>query len=314
MRKIVLTAIIAFGLPGLLQAATYKEMFGRDPAVSEADTKILLSLDFKTTPLDLPSANAKLLAPKNFYYLNGPDAAKVLVNLWGNPPQSAEGILGMIFPAGKSPEDGSGWGSTVFYAAEGYVSDSDAESADYDSLLTQLKEETTASNPARITAGYEPITLVGWASAPHYDKQQHALHWARDLLFGNDKTAAHTLNYQLRALGREGVIELNFIAGMNQLDEIKAAIPEVIGLVDYDKDKKYEEFKDGDRVAAYGLAGLIAAAAGTKLAAKVGFLALAAIFFKKGAVVVLVAVAAAGRWISRLFGRKPKLPPSDGAA
>ena len=133
----------------------------------------------------------------------------------------------------------------------------------------------------------------------------HALHWARDLLFGTDPAAPHTLNYQLRMLGREGVIELNFVAGMSDLSEVKASIPQVIALVHFNPGNTYGDYRDGDKVAAYGLAGLIAVGAGAKIAAKVGFLALALAFLKKGVVFILIAAAAIAKPIINFFRRKP---------
>ena len=106
-------------------------------------------------------------------------------------------------------------------------------------------------------------------------------------------------------LGREGVLELNFVAGMSDLPEITASIPSVIGLAHYNAGKTYGEYKDGDKVAAYGLAGLIAVGAGAKLAAKVGILALGLAFLKKGAIFILIAAGAILRPILNFFRRKP---------
>jgi uncharacterized membrane-anchored protein len=123
--------------------------------------------------------------------------------------------------------------------------------------------------------------------------------------------APHTLNYQLRILGREGVLQVNFVAGMDQLQDIKSNIASVAGLVSYDRDKKYEDHVEGDKIAAYGLAGLIATAAGAKIAAKIGFLALALAFLKKGGIILAVAAGAIFRPIANLFKKKPASPPTD---
>lgn len=307
MRSIVVGLIAFAFLPALAEAKTYQEMFHR-PAPTMRDG-LLGTLDFREDKLPLPSAYAALNPAGDFYFLNAVDAAKVLTKLWGNPPDAADGVLGMVFPRQMSPEDPQAWGALIDYSDDGYVADTDAQSIDYDKVLSDLKQETEQDNVERKAKGYEPIKLVGWASPPHYDSSLHALRWARDLLFGNDMNAPHTLNYQLRILGRQGILEVNFIAGMDQLHTIETQVPRVAGLVSYDADKKYEAHEEGDKVAAYGLAGLIATAVGAKVAAKVGLLAIALVFLKKGAVVIAVLAGAIFKPIAKLFKRKPNQPP-----
>ncbi|HXV31931.1 MAG TPA: DUF2167 domain-containing protein [Sinorhizobium sp.] len=283
-------------------------MFGGAPDLPPDYARIVESLDFKQGTVTLSRANARLDVPENFYFLDPQDTRKVLVDLWGNPPQAADGSLGMIFPAKYAPQAGEAWGSVIDYVDDGYVSDADAMTTDFDELLAQLKESATESNVEREKEGYDPITLMGWASPPHYDLATHTMHWARDLIFGKDPTAAHTLNYSVRILGREGVLQMNFIAGLNQLTEIKAGLPSVTGMVQFDPGKAYADFREGDKVAAYGMAGLIAAGAGAKVAAKAGLLAIALAFLKKGGVLVVLAGAAILRFFKGLFGRKA--PPT----
>jgi uncharacterized membrane-anchored protein len=311
MRRVVIGLVICFLAPALAEAKTYEDMFGRAPP--DRYKGALESINFRLEALPLPGAHAALKVPGGFYYLDSGDAEKVLTEIWGNPSGSASGDLGMIFPLKLSPEDASAWGSVLSYSDDGYVSDADAESTDYNAVLTDLKNETEQENAERQKQGYEAIKLIGWAEPPHYDKGLHALHWARDLVFGNDMNAPHTLNYQLRILGREGVLQVNFVAGMDQLQDVKSNIPAVAGLVSYDADKKYEDHHEGDKLAAYGLAGLIATAAGAKIAAKIGFIALAFAFLKKGGIVLLLAASAIFKPITNFFKKKPRggPPPYD---
>ncbi|AGS21716.1 hypothetical protein REMIM1_CH01920 [Rhizobium etli bv. mimosae str. Mim1] len=284
------------------EARPYREMFpGRN--FSDAEKPLLQKLDFQQGAIKLPEAKATLNLPQGFYYLNPADTKTVLVEIWGNPPTAAEGRLGMIFPAKYAPTDPESWGSIVEYSADGYVSDSDAATTNYDELLQSIKESIRERNPEREKQGFPKITLVGWASAPRYDKPAHAMHWARDLIFGNDMKAEHTLNYSVRVFGREGVFEFDFIAVLSQLKEIEEAIPTVTKLVEFDKGMAYTDYVDGDKIAAYGMAGMIAAGAGAKIAAKVGLLALALAFFKKAGVLVVIVLGGALRFAKGLFTR-----------
>lgn len=304
-KNLILATLIFAAMSLSVEAKTYKQMFGVEPPALPSATNVVATMDFKQGVVSLPGAGATLNVPKDYYYLDARDAKKVLVDLWKNPPASADGTLGMLLPAQYAPDRPELWGAVLSYNPDGFVSDEDAESTDFDEVLKELQASTVENNHQREIEGFEPIKLVGWASPPHYDKTTHALHWARDLVFGTDPAAPHTLNYQLRKLGREGVLELNFVAGMSDLPAIQASIPSVVGLVNFDPGKAYGDFKDGDKIAAYGLAGLIAAGAGAKLAAKVGLLALGLAFLKKGAVFVIIALGAILKPITNFFRRKP---------
>lgn len=253
------------------------------------------SMDRQTGTLKLPKAGAVLTVPENFYYLNPADAEKVLVDVWGNPP-SSEPILGMLFPADSTPFDTDAWAVTIDYQEDGYVSDKDADSIDYSDLLKQMKKDTAAASAARVSQGYETIELVGWASPPHYDSEQKKLYWAKEIKFGSD--AVNTLNYDIRVLGRKGVLVLSFIAGMDQKPLIDNNIETVLALAEFDQGSKYSDFNpDIDDVAAYGLGALVAG----KVLAKTGFLAVALIFLKKFGVFILFGI---GALLKGLFSRK----------
>ncbi|OCJ12081.1 hypothetical protein A6U86_03250 [Rhizobium sp. AC27/96] len=294
-------------------AKSFHDMFGAEPPTGPAAT-VLKQLNFQQGAIKLSAADATLNISDQFYYLNPVDTKKVLVQLWGNPESAAGTTLGMIFPAKYPPTDPHSWGAVIDYDKSGYVSDDDAASTDYNEVLKQIQDAIKEANPEREQQGYDPITLVGWAEPPHYDKATHALHWARDLIFGKDQNGEHTLNYSVRVLGREGVTELDFVAGLDQLQEINTAIPSVINTVQYDSGKRYADFVNGDKIAAYSMAGMIAAGAGVKIAAKLGFLAIVLGFFKsfgvallalkKGLIVVLAGVVAAGRKVLGMFRRK----------
>lgn len=303
LRRYFAAAILFALFTGQAGARPYQEMFPDRSDFSDAEKPLLEKLDFQQGAIKLPEAKATLNVPQGFYYLNSADTKTVLVDIWGNPPQAAEGTMGMIFPAKYAPTDIEAWGSVVQYSADGYVSDADAATTNYDELLQSIKDSIRENNVEREKQGFQKITLIGWASTPHYDKSAHAMHWARDLLFGDDMRAPHTLNYSVRTLGRQGVFEFDFVAGLNQLKEIEAVIPTVTTLVQFDTGMAYTDYVEGDKIAAYGMAGMIAAGAGAKIAAKVGLLAIALVFFKKAGILVVVVAGAALRFAKGLFNR-----------
>lgn len=247
-----------------------------EPEESEeiSEEEFLTSLNFQTGKVVLGNNLATLDLPEQLVFLGGEDAERVLVEAWGNPPDS-ELPLGMILPAGVSPLSDESWAVTVEFEEKGFVSDEDAADIDYDEMLASLKEETEENNAWRTENGYESVQLIGWAAAPHYDAEGKKLHWAKELKFGESD---EVLNYNIRVLGRKGVLVLNFIAGMHQLPEIEQHLPMVLAMTEFNQGSRYADFDpELDEVAAYGIGALIAG----KLAAKAGLFATALLLLKK---------------------------------
>jgi uncharacterized membrane-anchored protein len=205
----------------------------------------------------------------------------------------------MIFPKGGDATDS--WGAVVTYDDAGYVKDDDAAKIDAAKLLAQMREGEEEDNRQRREHGYDQLRVAGWAEPPSYDAATHSAVWARDLeVVGKDH---HTLNYQIRLLGRRGVLSLNIIAPLDQLPQVKAVSAQVRSLAAYDVGSRYADVdKANDKMAAYGVAGMIAAGVGVAAAKKLGLLALLLVFAKKGFVLIAAGFAAVAAWLRRLFG------------
>ncbi|MDH5432887.1 MAG: DUF2167 domain-containing protein [Gammaproteobacteria bacterium] len=252
-------------------------------------------MDRQTGKIELPGNIAYLDVPENFYYLNPEDTATVLTEFWGNPPAELP-MLGMLFPSEYTPFDETSWGVTIEYVQDGYVSDDDAADIDYNDLLESMQDDTREESKERVKAGYESISLVGWAAQPRYDAESHKLYWAQELKFGD--IPVNTLNYNIRALGRQGYLVLNFIAGIDQLDEINDNLDTVMNMTNFNPGATYDDFDPSvDEVAAYGLGALVAG----KLLAKGGFLAALLLILKKFGVFIIAGIAAL---FTAIFKRK----------
>ena len=193
-KKTILLSVLSVGL--VIGMATYAAETEEQPSREAMIAAFEASLKYQQGEVVLPNDVATLDIPKNFRYLGPKDAERVL-RAWGNPPGSE--TLGMIFPNEISPLDEEGWGVVVTYEEDGYVSDEDADSLDYDELLEQMKASVAASNKEREEQGYESLQLVGWAETPYYDEETHKMYWAKELAFGD--SSYHTLNYNIRILG-----------------------------------------------------------------------------------------------------------------
>jgi uncharacterized membrane-anchored protein len=189
----------------------------------------------------------------------------------------------------------------VTYSDDGYVSDSEAAGIDYDDVLEDMKDGVKEENEARKEAGFETVQLNGWATGPRYDAANKKLYWAKDLQFEGE--SAHTLNYDIRVLGRSGYLSLNAVAGMASMGEVQGDMQKLLPMVEFDPGARYADFDDStDKVAAYGIAALVGGglAAKTGLLAKLGVLLLG---LKKLLIPIGLAIAAFGKKIIGFFSR-----------
>jgi uncharacterized membrane-anchored protein len=266
---------------------------GAQETDSQAQLKQFMdSLHYRDGTVAISAAHATVNLNSDFRFLDAHDAQRVLHDLWGNPPD--EEVLGMLVPraASLTDEDNS-WVVVVTYSSDGHVADADAGSIDYDKMLKEMKESENEVNAEREKQGYPAVELVGWAAPPHYDAASNKLYWAKELAFRGGKE--HTLNYDIRVLGRGGYLSLNAVAGMHQLAMVRDKMPDVLAMTEFDSGQRYSDFDSStDKVAAYGIGALVAGAIAAKagLFAKLFVLLLA---FKKFVIVGFIAVAAALR-------------------
>jgi uncharacterized membrane-anchored protein len=283
------------------------------PALAVADTDLLESLQLQTGSIDLAGGIATLDVPDTFRYIGPEDAKRFLEDGWGNP--DGAGTLGMLLPTEADLFGDEGWGVVITYQEDGYVSDEDANEIDYKEMLQSMQQATRESNAEREKAGYQPVQLVGWAATPRYDSQAKKLYWAKELKFGDNGQT--TLNYNVRILGRKGVLVMNAVSEMPQLATVQERMQQVLAFTEFKQGHRYSDFDSGvDKVAGYGIATLIGGSIAAKagLFAKLGALLLA---FKK---VILVGLIAVGAFIAKLFRRRKETaaletpqPPEAGA-
>ena len=256
------------------------------------------SLKYRDGEVELSGGIAKLKLPPTLRYLGPEDTATVLERIWGNPP-SRKKSLGMLVPAGVSFASREAWAVIISYEEDGYVKDDDASKINYDDLLKDIRAGVKAGNEERVKQGYPGIELVGWAATPRYDAAAKKMYWAKEIKFGD--SPENTLNYDIRVLGRRGVLVLSAIAGMSQLADIEAATPLLLGAVDFQEGHRYSDFKPGtDKVATYGLAALVAGG----VLAKTGFLKVLIAGLIAGKKFVIIGVLALAAVVRKFFGGK----------
>jgi uncharacterized membrane-anchored protein len=231
------------------------------------------------------SSIAEIDVPEGYLFLEG-DATRILLEIMENPTSGAE--LGTMASADTS----TAWFAFFEFSNIGYVNDDDREELDADALLEAIRQGTAVANEERRSRGWAELNIIGWKQMPDYDPRSNNLQWA---ILGESE-GHQVVNYNIRILGRHGVMEVSLVGDPQELD---FALPEFKGLLEgfaFKPGNRYAEWVKGDKVAEVGLAALVLGG-GAALAAKTGLLAK----FWKFIVFGFIAI---GGFFRRLFGGK----------
>ena len=271
-----------------------------ESAVSNKVAQFLSGINYRKGAITLGDHLAQLNVPDEFTYVGPDDAAKILL-LWGNPP-TKEKPLGLLFPAGVRAETENGWAVLIKWSEDGYVKDDDAGKIDYQDLMKKMQKDTEAGSKERVKNGYSSVKLIGWAAPPRYDPAAHKLYWAKEIEFGGNPE--HTLNYDIRILGRRGVLVMSVIADTGSLKMVETMAPQLLSMVEFTEGNRYTDFNpDKDKYAAYGLAALVAGGVAAKAGLFKGLL-VALLAAKKFIIIGVIALVA---FMKKLVsGRKDK--------
>lgn len=179
------------------------------------------------------------------YLFAGADDTRTIMVANQNPTTGRE--LGFVAPAGEN------WFAVFEFDPVGYVKDEDKDSLDADALLESIKAGTEAGNKERAKRGWPSMTIIGWETPPRYDEITHNLEWA----VRAESEGLPVVNYNTRLLGRGGVMEVTLVTDPALLAETLPKFKTMLSGFDFAKGQKYAEFRPGDKMAAYGLTGLI---------------------------------------------------------
>ncbi|MGZ5180791.1 MAG: DUF2167 domain-containing protein [Ramlibacter sp.] len=235
---------------------------------------------------------AALALPAGYTFIPQAEAGRLLQSM-GN--RAGDNLVGVVFPTSED-----GWFAVIRYIHDGHIQDDEARDWNADDLLKSLREGTEAANGDRAKRGIPGIEVTGWAEKPAYDAAAHRLVWsATSREKGTTGTQGLGVNYNTYALGREGYLSLNLVTDLDQLARYKPAALELLGATEFNEGRRYADFNGStDKVAAYGLAALVAGAAAKKL----GLFALLLAFAAKFAKVIVVAAGGAVYGVGKLLG------------
>ena len=308
--KHFLMAALLLSLPLNLFAQGEAEVDSNAVATSENDSisdgfkevlmKILSdTIVGQTGSIHITEGNATLQVPKGFAFIDAKQTRHLLVDYWKN--EEDDDIIGAFISDTATIFYNVDIAYLVSFNKDGYIKDDDAEDIDYDDLLKDIQESIKETNKERKELTGCEYDLAGWADTPHYDKDKKVLHWAKILNVYTDEDTASNLNYDIRILGKEGYCTLQAVCDLEDLNEVKDMSNALVNSVVFDEGYAYKDFDPTkDKISKYGIKGLIA---GTLLA-KSGLLAKLGVLLAKSAKIILVAIAAIGAFLAKIFGKK----------
>ena len=238
------------------------------------------------------SCGATVDLPAQYKYLDVAQSKRLLDAYGHSHNDTSQGIIGP-----KDPD--ADWQVYLDYEDSGYIKDD--EKVDADDLLKALREGQDQANTERVKQGHPALRINGWSEPPRYERAQHQLVWG--LKVREDKDTSDAVNYNTRVLGRKGYISVNLVASAENIEKYKSDASTLLNATTFDAGSRYADFSSKtDKVAEYGLAGLILGGAGlgaAKLAGKVGIIALIAKGGKGLAIFLLAPFAALKRWMNK---------------
>ena len=241
---------------------------------------------------ELGGKTAKITFGEPYVFCGAQDAIAIMRSMGNLADETTVGFL--------APKEDD-WFLLFEYNEEGYIKNADQEDLDAEAILENVRIGTEKANEYRKEQGYSPLNIVGWHTRPQYDSATNNLVWAIIAESEEQGQMSQVINYNMRLLGREGYMSVCLVADPAQLDLIKPDADELIRGFEFQKGKKYSEYVQGDKVAKYGLAALVAGGAGAT-AVKFGLLS----FLAKGWKIIVIGVvgvfAALKNQIKRLFG------------
>lgn len=268
------------------------------PELSAEDLALLqqyAAIDWQSGPVKVALGGIASIDLPSGYSFTAAAGAQDLLELYGNPRNSA--VLGAIVPESEDED----WTIIFQFKDIGYVDDSDRDDLDAEELISAFRAGIEPSNAQRRAMGAEEMRSMNWAEKPFYDPETNNLTWALDVAF----PSGNSINYDIRLLGRRGVMEVTLVGDPETYTSAVPKAKQILAGYSFNAGSQYAEWKQGDKMAAVGLTGLVAGGVAIA-AAKTGLLAKLGLLLAKGgkviALVVIGLVAGLGSFVKKLFG------------
>jgi uncharacterized membrane-anchored protein len=263
------------------------------PAVADPADLTVADVDAKFAQLHWQTAGSRRLAeshaalavPPGYLMVVGDDAVKV------------ETMLGNIaLPHLEAAIHNRANHFVIQHFDDGYVTLDDWGDIDAKVLLAAISEATEKANEQRRRQGAAEIHLGRWIREPALDRPSATVHWA----YGATEGTNPIVNVVALRLSRGGFDKITLATDQTNYGLAAGNLDAILGGMSFDPGYRYADHIATDKVAEYGVAALVAAVAGVKLA-QFAVLGTLLVLAKKFGVFGLALIVAAGYWLRRIF-------------
>ncbi|WP_336945244.1 DUF2167 domain-containing protein [Asaia sp. HN010] len=214
--------------------------------------------------------SSELKIPAGYEVLSPPSGRKFLA-LIGNLVSEKDNQDYILQPESNDKD----WFMDFHYVNSGHIGDTDT--IDAAELLTSMTEQSAAENKERKAAHLPQLFPAGWQTPPRYDQQTHRLEWA--YRFKTDDGSLIT-NLNTRLLTRTGYYRVLMVGDVDTYRADRDEFNIALTYLQPTLGNRYSDFKTGDKLAEYGLMGLIGGGAAA-VAVKTGLIGVVIAFLVK---------------------------------
>jgi uncharacterized membrane-anchored protein len=192
----------------------------------------------------IPQSDVTLNVPTSFLFYPA-DAARAHLTRIG-APAPGDDILGLLAPADKTPGQDDFWGAVVTYRALGRVDAGTATGLDEQGFVQTVRQARGASQRS----------FEAFETAPAFTAATNTLSWIEQT--ARPQPTATAFRAESRILGRRGVAGLTIPARENQLSQVKATLPSMLGMIGFNPGSAYADYNAQiDTASAYTVPGLV---------------------------------------------------------
>ncbi|KYP15727.1 DUF2167 domain-containing protein [Flavihumibacter sp. CACIAM 22H1] len=196
-------------------------------------------LTFHAGKLRFAEQSVRMKVPSGYYFIDANQSRYILETVWGNVPD--EEVLGMIVRSDFLPSEiNNDYSFVISYSPTGYIPTGQTTDFDHRELLEEVQNQLQESNKKRLEKGFNALQAEKWIMVPYFDSYKKAVYWATELkVNGSDESL---VNYNLRLLGKNGVLKINAVGTIDQLPAIKKVLPYLLAQTSFIEGFRYEDY------------------------------------------------------------------------
>jgi uncharacterized membrane-anchored protein len=223
-----------------------------DPSIPTTDKefrKKVEQLNWKSGPavIDYYKGNAKIKLNNSYDYLDKEDANQYLY--WVNGIKFNADYLIVSDDAQFA----------VYYSNDGYVKIDDWNDVDPEQFLKEMLSNALSGNKERTRNNQTTVKDMKWYKKPTLDKNKDIVYYAFRTTWSDNH---ETINSSVLLLGRSGHARISISTRPEKFRE--SILTNVPNIYTFNDNQRYSNFTAGDKVAAAGVATLVAGSLGVK--------------------------------------------------